>query len=81
MRVGQSVDTVGKAGDPKSIAGGHVQATPVLLCAGEKAELVSDQYESLSSVLEGFVILREKVVTSFFILIGFLIYDLIYKSF
>jgi 26S proteasome regulatory subunit N1 len=53
---------VGKAGNPKSIVGGHVQTTPVLLCAEEKAELVSDQYESLSSVLEGFVILREKVI-------------------
>ncbi|KAL6432205.1 hypothetical protein ACFW04_006707 [Cataglyphis niger] len=61
VRVGQSVDVVGKAGNPKSIVGGHVQTTPVLLCAGEKAELVSDQYESLSSVLEGFVILREKL--------------------
>ncbi|XP_024885394.1 LOW QUALITY PROTEIN: 26S proteasome non-ATPase regulatory subunit 2-like, partial [Temnothorax curvispinosus] len=60
VRVGQNVDVVGKAGNPKSIVGGHVQTTPVLLCAGEKAELVSDQYEPLSSVLEGFVILREK---------------------
>lgn len=62
VRVGQSVDVVGKAGNPKSIVGGHVQTTPVLLCMGEKAELVSDQYEPLSSVLEGFVILREKVI-------------------
>lgn len=61
VRVGQSVDVVGKAGNPKSIVGGHVQTTPVLMCAGEKAELVSDQYEALSSVLESFVILREKV--------------------
>lgn len=61
VRIGQSVDIVGKAGNPKSIVGGHVQTTPVLLCAGEKAELASDQYESLSGVLEGFVILREKV--------------------
>ncbi|XP_070164472.1 26S proteasome non-ATPase regulatory subunit 2 [Polyergus mexicanus] len=61
VRVGQNVDVVGKAGNPKSIVGGHVQTTPVLLCAGEKAELVSDQYESFSNVLEGFVILREKV--------------------
>lgn len=53
---------MGKAGNPKFIVGGHVQTTPALLCAGEKAELVSDQYESLSSVLEGFVILREKVI-------------------
>ncbi|XP_018362423.1 PREDICTED: 26S proteasome non-ATPase regulatory subunit 2-like isoform X1 [Trachymyrmex cornetzi] len=60
VRIGQSVNVVGKAGNPKSIVGGHVQTTPVLLCMGEKAELVSDQYEPLSSVLEGFVILREK---------------------
>ncbi|KAL0120806.1 hypothetical protein PUN28_008474 [Cardiocondyla obscurior] len=60
VRIGQSVDVVGKAGNPKSVVGGHVQTTPVLLCAGEKAELVSDQYEPLSNVLEGFVILREK---------------------
>ncbi|XP_018353244.1 PREDICTED: 26S proteasome non-ATPase regulatory subunit 2-like isoform X2 [Trachymyrmex septentrionalis] len=64
VRIGQSVDVVGKAGNPKSIVGGHVQTTPVLLCTGEKAELVSDQYEPLSSVLEGFVILREKTVAS-----------------
>jgi len=63
VRIGQNVDVVGKAGNPKSIVGGHVQTTPVLLCTGEKAELVSDQYEPLSSVLEGFVILREKVIS------------------
>ncbi|KAG5327003.1 PSMD2 ATPase, partial [Acromyrmex heyeri] len=63
VRIGQTVDVVGKAGNPKSIVGGHVQTTPVLLCTGEKAELVSDQYEPLSSVLEGFVILREKVIS------------------
>lgn len=64
VRIGQSVDVVGKAGNPKSIVGGRVQTTPVLMCAGEKAELTSDQYESLSSVLEGVVILREKVIPS-----------------
>ncbi|XP_011877960.1 PREDICTED: 26S proteasome non-ATPase regulatory subunit 2-like isoform X2 [Vollenhovia emeryi] len=64
VRIGQSVDVVGKAGNPKSIVGGQVQTTPVLLGAGEKAELVSDQYEPLSSVLEGFVILREKTAAS-----------------
>lgn len=63
VRIGQSVDVVGKAGNPKSIVGGHVQTTPVLLSADERAELVSDQFEPLSSVLEGFVILREKVIS------------------
>ena len=61
VRVGQAVDVIGKVGNPKSIAGGHVHTTPVLMSIGEKAELVADQYEPLSSVLEGFVILREKV--------------------
>ncbi|XP_024941702.1 26S proteasome non-ATPase regulatory subunit 2 [Cephus cinctus] len=59
VRVGQAVDIIGKAGSPKSIAGGRVHTTPVLLAHGERAELVSDQYQPLSSVLEGFVILKE----------------------
>ncbi|XP_076636023.1 26S proteasome non-ATPase regulatory subunit 2 [Colletes latitarsis] len=61
VRVGQSVDVVGKAGNPKSIVGGSVHTTPTLLSAGESVELVLDEYEAVSSVLEGFVILREKL--------------------
>ncbi|KAK2587152.1 hypothetical protein KPH14_002910 [Odynerus spinipes] len=64
VRVGQSVDIVGKAGNPKSIAGGNVHTTPALLTHNERAELVLDEYEPLSSVLEGFVILREKSAAS-----------------
>ncbi|XP_048506092.1 26S proteasome non-ATPase regulatory subunit 2-like [Athalia rosae] len=63
VRVGQAVDILGKAGSPKSIAGGHVHTTPVLLASGEKAELLQtgDQnFEPLSEILEGFVILKEK---------------------
>ncbi|XP_076750826.1 26S proteasome non-ATPase regulatory subunit 2 [Xylocopa sonorina] len=60
VRIGASVDIVGKAGNPKSISGGYVHTTPTLLPSGERAELVLDEYEALSSVLEGFVILREK---------------------
>ncbi|XP_015188536.1 PREDICTED: 26S proteasome non-ATPase regulatory subunit 2-like [Polistes dominula] len=60
VRVGQAVDIVGKAGNPKSIAGGNVHTTPTLLTHNERAELLLDEYEPLSSVLEGFVILREK---------------------
>ena len=62
VRVGQAVDVIGKVGNPKSIAGGHVHTTPVLMFVGEKAELVTDLYEPLSSVLEGFVILKEKIL-------------------
>ncbi|XP_076280406.1 26S proteasome non-ATPase regulatory subunit 2 [Lasioglossum baleicum] len=62
VRVGKAVDTVGKAGNPKSIAGGYVHTTPALLYLNERAELASDEYETVSSVLEGFVILRKKSV-------------------
>ncbi|XP_051157814.1 26S proteasome non-ATPase regulatory subunit 2-like [Leptopilina boulardi] len=61
VRVGQAVDTIGKVGNPKCISGGHVHTTPVLISVGERAELVTDDYEPLSSVMEGFVILREKI--------------------
>ncbi|XP_015433041.1 PREDICTED: 26S proteasome non-ATPase regulatory subunit 2-like [Dufourea novaeangliae] len=60
VRVGHWVDIVGKAGNPKSISGGYVHTTPTLLSSGERAELALDEYEAVSSVLEGFVILREK---------------------
>uniref|UniRef100_A0ABD2XJZ0 26S proteasome non-ATPase regulatory subunit RPN1 C-terminal domain-containing protein n=1 Tax=Trichogramma kaykai TaxID=54128 RepID=A0ABD2XJZ0_9HYME len=60
-RVGQAVDVLGKAGDPKSITGGHVHTTPLLMSYGEKAELVTnDEYEPLLSPMEGFVILKSK---------------------
>ncbi|CAK9806013.1 26S proteasome non-ATPase regulatory subunit 2 [Anthophora quadrimaculata] len=64
VRVGIAVDIVGKAGNPKSISGGYVHTTPTLLSYGERAELALDEYDALSSVLEGFVILREKLNAS-----------------
>jgi len=60
VRVGQAVDVVGQAGKPKTITGFQTHTTPVLLGAGERAELATDEYVALSSVLEGFVILRKK---------------------
>ncbi|ESZ97688.1 26S proteasome regulatory subunit rpn1 [Sclerotinia borealis F-4128] len=59
VRVGQAVDVVGQAGRPKSITGWQTQSTPVLLAYGERAELEDEQYISLSSNLEGLVILRK----------------------
>ncbi|KAF2755325.1 26S proteasome non-ATPase-like protein regulatory subunit 2, partial [Pseudovirgaria hyperparasitica] len=59
VRVGQAVDVVGQAGRPKTITGWQTQSTPVLLSHGERAELEDEQYLSLSSVLEGVVILRK----------------------
>lgn len=60
VRVGQAVDTVGQAGKPKRITGWVTQDTPVLLSAGERAELEDDEYIPLSSILEGIVILRKR---------------------
>ena len=59
VRVGQAVDVVGQAGRPKTITGWQTQSTPVLLAYGERAELEDEQYISLSSSLEGLVILRK----------------------
>ncbi|XP_037933073.1 26S proteasome non-ATPase regulatory subunit 2-like isoform X2 [Teleopsis dalmanni] len=59
VRVGIAVDTVGQAGNPKLITGFQTQTTPILLSMGERAELTTDEYISLSAVLEGFVILRK----------------------
>ncbi|KAH7860218.1 hypothetical protein Vadar_010834 [Vaccinium darrowii] len=59
VRVGQAVDVVGQAGRPKTITGFQTHSTPVLLAAGDRAELATEQYIPLSPILEGFVILKE----------------------
>lgn len=59
VRVGQAVDVVGQAGRPKTITGFQTRTTPVLLGYGERAELATDEYLSLTPILEGFVILRK----------------------
>ncbi|CAH8314583.1 unnamed protein product [Eruca vesicaria subsp. sativa] len=59
VRVGQAVDVVGQAGRPKTITGFQTYETPILLAAGERAELATDKYIPLSPILEGFVILKE----------------------
>ena len=55
----QAVDIVGQAGKPKTITGFQTHATPVLLAYGERAELATDEYISLTPIMEGFVILRK----------------------
>ena len=47
-----------QAGRPKAITGFQTHTTPVLLSVGERAELASQKYLPLSSVLEGTIILR-----------------------
>ena len=64
VRVGQAVDVVGQAGRPKTITGWQTQSTPVLLAYGERAELEDEQYISLTSNLEGLVILRKVCLSS-----------------
>nr|GMD33406.1 26S proteasome non-ATPase regulatory subunit 2 homolog A [Ipomoea batatas] len=59
VRVGQAVDVVDQPGRPKTITGFRTYSTPVLLSAGDQAELATDKYIPLSPVLEGFVILKE----------------------
>lgn len=58
VRVGQAVSVVGQAGRPKTITGFQTHTTPVLLSAGDRAELATDKYIALASVLEGVVILK-----------------------
>ncbi|KAF7097494.1 hypothetical protein CFC21_099306 [Triticum aestivum] len=59
VRVGQAVDVVGQAGSPRTITGFQTYNTPVVLAAGEQAELATEKYIPLTPVLEGFVILRK----------------------
>lgn len=59
VRVGQAVDTVGQAGRPKTITGFQTHSTPVLLAYTERAELATEQYISLTPVLEGVVLLKK----------------------
>jgi len=58
VRVGQAVDVVGKAGNPKNITGFQTHTTPVLLGVGERAELATDEFSPISPVLEGCIILK-----------------------
>ncbi|KAL5055026.1 hypothetical protein RYX36_035708 [Vicia faba] len=59
VRVGQAVDVVGQAGRPKTITGFQTHSTPVLLAAGDRAELATEKYIPISPILEGFVILKD----------------------
>lgn len=59
VRVGVAVDVVGQAGKPKTITGFQTHTTPVLLAMGERAELATEEYISVTPVMEGFVILQK----------------------
>merc|ERR1711976_539096 len=59
VRVGQAVDTTGQAGRPKQITGFQTRTTPVLLNYMDRAELATEEYLPVSTVLEDFVILKK----------------------
>ncbi|KAI1703164.1 26S proteasome non-ATPase regulatory subunit 2 [Ditylenchus destructor] len=59
VRVGQAVDVVAQAGRPKTITGFQTHSTPVLLAHGQRAELATDEYVSLTPQMEGLVILKK----------------------
>jgi 26S proteasome regulatory subunit N1 len=59
VRVGQAVDTVGQAGNPRGITGFQTHTTPVLLSYGEKVELATEEFVPFYEVLENFIILRK----------------------
>ena len=57
-RVGLAVETVGQAGKPRKITGFQTHTTPVLLSATERAELGTEEFLPISTVMEGMVILK-----------------------
>ena len=59
VRVGQAVDVVGQAGKPKTITGMAQHTSPVLLASGDRAELATDEYIPVTSMLEGVVIVKK----------------------
>ncbi|KAL7464091.1 hypothetical protein ACHAXS_004428 [Conticribra weissflogii] len=59
VRVGQAVETVGQAGKPKTITGFQTHTTPVLISTKERAELGTEEVLSVSSILEGIVIVKD----------------------
>jgi len=51
---------VGQAGQPKRITGFQTHTSPVILAAGERAELASEEYLPVEeSVLENIIIVRK----------------------
>jgi 26S proteasome regulatory subunit N1 len=59
VRVGQAVETVGQAGKPKRITGFQTHTTPVLLGVTDRAELGTEEVLSVSSIMEGVVIVTD----------------------
>ncbi len=56
VRVGQAVDVVGHVGKPRAITGFQTHTTPVLLSHGERAEMSTDEWNTVADFLEGPII-------------------------
>ena len=59
VRVGHAVDVVAQAGQPKKITGFQTHNTPVLIGYGERAELGTDEFESLTPIMENIVVVKK----------------------
>lgn len=59
VRVGQAVDTVGSAGRARTITGTTTHTTPVLLSAGDRCELATDEWLACAAAIEGVVVLKK----------------------
>jgi len=60
VRVGQAVDVVGQAGQPKRITGFQTHTSPVILAYGERAEIATEEYIPLEeTVLENIIIVKK----------------------
>jgi len=59
VRVGQAVDVTGLTGRPKQITGFQTRTTPVLLNHSDRAELATEEYLSVATILEDIVILKK----------------------
>ena len=58
VRVGDAVNTVGLAGQPKTITGFQTNDSPVLMEYQQRAEFANDAYTAYTPVLEGVVIVK-----------------------
>jgi 26S proteasome regulatory subunit N1 len=60
VRVGQAVDTVGQAGQPKRITGFQTHTSPVILAYGDRAELGTEEFVPVTDcVLENIIIIKK----------------------
>lgn len=59
VRVGEAVDTVAVAGEPKRITGFTTHQSPVLINYGERAELGTEEYLTIPSIVENIVMVKK----------------------